>query len=207
MPRGPFIRKKKLWLMKPERGRDFIMLCEKCKMREASVRITKISDGSVEEHHFCEECAGAFRQGGDVKAAEWSKAIFKLLTEAVIQRMGEKNNTEENERLKKIACPSCGKTYGDFLNDYTFGCPDCYDAFGPSLQQTILSLQGADTHVGKRPSSGRKKKEEKPVPEELTREEEISMLREKMEEAVRNEDYEAAARFRDALREKEGSVK
>ena len=30
------------------------MLCEKCKMREASVRITKISDGSVEEHHLCE---------------------------------------------------------------------------------------------------------------------------------------------------------
>lgn len=183
------------------------MLCEKCKMREATVRITKISDGSVEEHHFCEECAGAVRQGGDLKAAEWSKAIFKLLTEAVMQRMGEKNNSEENERLKKIACPSCGKTYGEFLNDYTFGCADCYDAFGPSLQQTILSLQGADTHVGKKITSSRRKKEEKPVSEELSPAEEIELLKSKMQEAVQNEDYEEAARLRDAIREKESALK
>lgn len=182
------------------------MLCEKCKMRDATVRITKITDGNVEEHHFCPECAEDFRQRSEIKSSEWSKAIFKMISNAMMQRSGSKENDEENERLKKISCPTCGKTYGDFLNDNTFGCGDCYDAFGPALTQTILSIQGADTHVGRR-ASGKKQSTRKPVKEELSPEEEIEMLKEKMQEAVGREDYEAAASFRDQIREKEGARK
>ena len=182
------------------------MLCEKCKLRDATVRITKITDGVVEEHHFCQECAEAFRQKSEIKSSEWSKAIFKLISNAMMQRSGNQENDEENEKLKKISCPTCGKTYGDFLNDNTFGCGDCYDAFGPALTQTILSIQGADTHVGRRASGG-KKNVQKPVKEELSPEEEIEVLKEKMQEAVEREDYEAAAAFRDQIREKEGAAK
>ena len=175
-------------------------------MRDATVRITRISDGVVEEHHFCQECAKSFRQNNEVKSSEWSKAIFKLISDAMMQRAGNQENAEENERLLKISCPTCGKTYGDFLNDNTFGCGDCYDAFGPELNQTILSIQGADTHVGRK-ASGMRKSSQKPVKEELSREEEIELLKEKMQDAVAREDYEAAAAFRDQIREKEGAAK
>ena len=177
------------------------MLCEKCRQREASVKITKITDGNVEEYHLCESCLKAFRAGEDLKAAEWSQAIFKLLADAVVRRMGDQNGTEENARLRAAACPSCGKTYGEFLDDHTFGCSDCYEAFGPYIQKTLLGIQGADQHTGRKtvrkPRSSEKKAEE----EVLTKEEEISLLTEQMQDAAASEDYVRAAGLRDRIRE------
>ena len=176
------------------------MLCEKCGQREASVKITKITDGNVEEYHLCENCMKAFRAGEDLKAAEWSQAIFKLLADAVVRRMGEQNGSEENERLRAVSCPSCGKTYGEFLDDHTFGCSDCYEAFGPYIQKTLLGIQGADQHTGRKSARKVRVPEKKAEEEQLTTEEEISVLTEQMQDAVSMEDYEKAAALRDRIR-------
>ena len=177
------------------------MLCDRCHEREAHVRITKIVNGTAETQNLCEVCAAQFRTESDPDAAEWSKAIFKLLTEAVKQ-MNTKANAPENERLKQMTCPNCGRTYGEFLENGIFGCADCYEAFEPSLSSAVISLQGADTHTGKKAAKTVKKAVKKPsdpVNEKLSPEEETEILQAKLDEAVSIEDYASAAKYRDEL--------
>ena len=35
------------------------MLCEKCKIREANVLLTEMSNGEVRTHHYCMKCASS----------------------------------------------------------------------------------------------------------------------------------------------------
>lgn len=184
------------------------MLCEKCQTREARVKITKLVNGVAEVHNLCTECASPFRLNQeDPKEAEWSRAIFKMLTEAVMKQMSSEKENGDDEKLKSIACPTCGKTYGEYQEDGLLGCGDCYEAFSAQVSAHVMSIQGADTHNGKKFGKTRKRAAKKPVTPEttkLTREEEIGILRLKIEEALSIEDYESAARLRDEIRRLEG---
>ena len=181
------------------------MLCEKCGLSEATVKITKITAGHAEVHNFCADCA---REGGLLKEGqepEWNKAIFRLLTEAVRKTVDEvlDKDPEGTEKKKKISCPGCGRTYGEFMEDGIFGCPDCYEAFSPFLETAVRNLQGADRHTGKSPLSENKRAEksgEELVKETLSPEEEASVLEQQLKEAVAIEDYETAALLRDRIR-------
>ncbi len=184
------------------------MLCEKCRTREARVKITKVVNGVAEVHNLCTECASPFRLNpDDPKEAEWSRAIFKMLTEAVMKQMSSGKENADDEKLKSIACPTCGKTYGEYQEDGLLGCSDCYEAFSTQVSSHVMSIQGADTHNGKKNQKGKKRAAKKPVTPEttrLTREEEIDILKMKIEEALSIEDYESAAKIRDEIRRLEG---
>ena len=184
------------------------MLCEKCQTREARVKITKVVNGVAEVHNLCTECASPFRLNPeDPNEAEWSRAIFKMLTEAVMKQMSSGKDNTEDDKLKSIACPTCGKTYGEYQEDGLLGCGDCYEAFSAQVNAHAMTIQGADTHNGKKIGKAKRRTTRKPVTPEttrLTKEEEISILNMKLEEAVSIEDYENAARLRDEIRRLEG---
>ena len=178
------------------------MICEKCKIREARVKITKVINGVTEVHNLCPKCAVDLRLLDTGITPEWSNAIFRLLSDTQKQNEGRKKAEPYDEKLKLMECPTCHKKYGDFLADGAFGCSDCYEAFSPSIDQMILSMQGADSHTGKRPLSYRDRIESgADVTEEmLTPEEEAEMLKIRLQEAVYAEDYEQAAVLRDQLK-------
>jgi protein arginine kinase activator len=178
------------------------MLCEKCRQREARVKITKVINGVSETHNLCPECAkpfGILENGGP---GELSKAIFRLLSESAKDNNAKKDQEAQEEKQKLIECPNCGKTYGEFLEDGIFGCPDCYEAFTPPLDRMILSMQGADSHTGKKSLGALKKPRTlKDVTREvLTPEQETELLQMKLNEAVSAEDYDTAAKLRDQIR-------
>ncbi len=177
------------------------MLCEKCHEKEATVRITRIHNGNSESHNLCQDCANSFR-ADDPEAQDLSKAIFKLLADALMKHMGQNTGREENERAKKIACPNCKKTYGEILEDGVFGCPDCYESFEPYIRPMILKMQGADTHTGKKAGSHRKKTAKilNVAEEKLSPKEELSVLSDRLKIAVSEENYEEAARLRDEIK-------
>ena len=84
------------------------MLCEICHEKEATVRITRIHHGNSESHNLCQDCAKQYG-AEDPEAQDLSKAIFKLLAGALMKHLGPQNqNSEENGRAKKLACPNCG---------------------------------------------------------------------------------------------------
>jgi protein arginine kinase activator len=100
-------------------------------------------------------------------------------------------------------CGVCGATFEDFINGGKLGCPDCYDTFRDRMRGVLKNIQGSVKHTGKGSDEARRLKAQT-APKELTEEEK---LKNELELAIKNEEYEKAAELRDkikALRESEG---
>jgi protein arginine kinase activator len=88
-------------------------------------------------------------------------------------------------------CPRCGWTLDNLQEKGVLGCPYDYEAFEHQLNPLIKKAHdGAVAHCGKIPTR---------TPRDSKREIEITQIRRQLDEAVRNEDYELAARLRDKL--------
>lgn len=177
------------------------MLCERCKKREANVIVTEITDGVQVQHGYCIRCASEMGLGslGDIEIP------LGMLLSGILGLASEEDGNAESDEMKKLSCPSCKMTYGEFLKESHFGCADCYVTFGPLIKKNIKKLQVNDTHIGKRPCNY--KIEEKPeevsvdiVERKMTKEEEIALLQSRLKEALQEENYEAAASYRDQIR-------
>lgn len=177
------------------------MLCEKCKKNQATFHYTEVVNGVKNEHHLCGECAA----NTDIS---YYSSVFdndqfgKLLSGILGSRMP--GVEKEKDPAINVQCPTCKMTYGEFIKNSSFGCPDCYDVFGPLIADKIKKIQGSDTHVGKRPMLYSEVKFTSAFEEiEGSREEdiqkEIDILSKKLKEAVNIEDFEEAARLRDLI--------
>ena len=107
--------------------------------------------------------------------------------------------------MNQLACPTCKMTYGEFIKNSQFGCPDCYDTFGLLLNNNIKKLQGSDTHIGKHPlyqKNGHTHAENVETAKEIeTNEEKLAILKSRLKEAIEEEEYEAAAQYRDEIKQ------
>lgn len=160
------------------------MTCQRCR-EEATVHLTETIDGRVRETHLCAKCASEAGQI-PVPAAELKLA-------AAIQSLIVANVGELAGELGELACPICGLKYMDFRASGRLGCPYDYVAFDRGLAPLLGQSQAATRHVGKSP----KHRERRPGAQ--------LRLRAELQNAIANEDYEAAARLRDRLRHEEHS--
>jgi protein arginine kinase activator len=78
------------------------------------------------------------------------------------------------------------------------GCPDCYSTFADILNPYVQKVHGADRHVG-----GASTTAETSAPAEGS----IEALRAKLNDAIKNEEFEQAATLRDQIRKMEGDQK
>ena len=122
------------------------MLCEQCRMREASIVIREVVNGTVTERNLCSECASQSDLGGILMAS--SSPFAKLLSG--ILGISDSRRSEE-EDASKLSCPTCGMTYKEFVQDGRFGCADCYNTFGLLINNSIKKIQGNNSHTGKKP--------------------------------------------------------
>lgn len=202
------------------------MLCERCKQREANVRYTEIINGEVTEHNLCMECARTMDFGGHKYAAalfdgesQLGKLLSGLLGFAVDPTQGNAQGDSSS-----IVCPVCHTSYAEFVKKSRFGCADCYEVFELLMEDHLKALQGSTVHSGKRPMRSRAQAAagsqalETPIfPANAgeggrgaaadsegtateTMEEKIAVLEMRLKEALREEEYEAAAKYRDAIR-------
>ena len=85
-------------------------------------------------------------------------------------------------------CPTCGLHEQTLRQDGRVGCADCYTQFADILQPYIKRVQGAVQHVG------------------VTQQEDATdTLKNKLAQAIAQENYEEAARLRDEIRRLEGA--
>ena len=194
------------------------MLCERCKAREANIHYTEVVNGVATEHHLCSECAREMDFGGYAGIAgifDSELPIGKLLSQLLgLSGVAEANLPEEVENL---VCPTCQTSYGDFVKNSQFGCPDCYHMFDLLIGDKLKQLHGSDSHKGKAPAgqtlagdgeeAGQETQNPSLFDQPLTIEERISLLRSKLQEAIGEEDYEAAAGYRDEIRALEKTAK
>jgi len=171
------------------------MKCDACKTKEATVHLTEIINNKVTKLHLCEECA---REKSHEMEEHFGLAdLLSGLTELVPPPpSGEKKRAPE----VTVKCPSCGFTFQNFRKMGRLGCPACYGTFEEQLSPLLKKIHGTDTHTGKMP-----------VKKEVTRgkADTASDLKEKLEKAIRLEEFEEAAALRDKIRaiEKKGKKK
>lgn len=159
------------------------MKCQACQVRAATVHYSEMGmdDKLTREIHLCEECYAVQKPGGP--------DILGLITGAMAggPRPAEDPGTQ--------ACPQCGLTYATFRTRGRLGCPQCYEVFRVQLEPLLEKIHGGLQHLGKSPFDA--------GAGDRSRDRLVLSLRRKLQEAIRNENYELAAGVRDQLRRAE----
>ncbi|MDI6703543.1 MAG: UvrB/UvrC motif-containing protein [bacterium] len=163
------------------------MLCEDCKRKEASIHFKEIVNGELTELHLCETCAE--KKGLTLYGLESPLSLINLL--AGLAEVVEGIPFQE-ETLQK--CKTCGITWSEFKKRGRLGCSECYQVFSRQLSQILRKIHGHIQHVGKTPEE---------IPSGVKRKKKIQDLRMQLEQAVKLEEFEKAAKLRDKIRELE----
>ena len=129
------------------------MLCERCKIREASIQYMEVINGVRTEHHFCTQCAKEMDFGAYSAIFDGEFPLAKLISGL----LGGEEPEEKDGKFQQVVCPTCGMTYEKFVENSCFGCADCYSVFDLLIRDNIKQLQGSDCHKGKHPKSIRRK--------------------------------------------------
>jgi len=164
------------------------MQCQSCHKNEATIHLTEISDGVRTEMHLCERCAQ--QEGIAVKT---QIPLNELLSNLLAAQPDDSELFSDSGHRQ--VCPHCGFTLEQFRKDTVLGCPYDYDVFEQSLLPLLEKAHdGKTSHCGKIPSK---------VPADTKRQMELMTLRQQLENAVKNEDYELAAKLRDKIDQSE----
>ncbi len=164
------------------------MLCQACKEKTATIHLTELTDGQRCETHLCQQCAES--QGLAIKSQIPLNELLNTLLSAAPQTDGNSENGT-SEMQSEHPCPDCGMTLKRFSKESLLGCPHDYDEFKDELAPLIKQTQDGKTHhIGKAPSR---------MPAEHHRDIELKNLKRQLDAAIKNEDYEAAAKLRDRI--------
>jgi protein arginine kinase activator len=107
-------------------------------------------------------------------------SVFELINNII------KHKQEQQVKKNVKTCKTCGTTIQDIANTSRIGCPDCYTTFKEELKPFIMNFHKAYKHIGKSPKRIDNKD-----------------LKKALEEAVKKEDYELAAKLRDDIKKLE----
>lgn len=163
------------------------MKCQKCS-KPATYHITDIERGKAREHHFCDEHAREHIEPNRESSPSIGagKLAENLLKGAATLR--------EPTPSDKQSCPLCQITYLEFRNSGRLGCPHDYEVFRDELLPLLENIHDETRHAGKVPRR---------APQGTQRQAELIQLRNELKRAVAAENYEAAARVRDRIKELE----
>lgn len=164
------------------------MLCESCHVKEASVHLTQVTNGKVEKHHLCAECAEM--QGIDVHSQPMDLGGMVANLKEQLEHL-KQPQAKEPAPTGPFACPACGMTRMEILKRGRLGCDQCYEVFAAEMLPVMVSLQHSDQHLGKVPRR---------ASDRLKNTVEAARLRRELDQAVAREDYELAARLRDQIK-------
>jgi protein arginine kinase activator len=160
------------------------MKCQLC-TNEATVHFTKVVNKKATKLHLCAACA----------AQQQIPSLGELSLSAILQSLIGQHVGALSEELSRLTCPACGIRYMEFRREGRLGCPADYAVFRAGLEPILERVHRAVRHVGKAP---RRHRSGRRAPDTLA-------LRQALRRAVEAENYEEAARLRDAIREKERS--
>lgn len=182
------------------------MKCDQCE-QEATVHELRVVGGKKVERHLCERCA---RKQGIATPAQ-NVISPEMLMQAMQQAAAQspaKPAAPGAAIVKADTCPACGTGYSEFRQSGLLGCPECYRVFegqlGPLLER---AQEGGTHHVGRVPkralggvNPAMAKGQPVAVNPEAQRAAKITALKKQLDDAVKAEQYEKAAKIRDELR-------
>jgi len=159
------------------------MLCMLCQKKEAKVHLTDVKEGKMKKVDLCEDCA---------KAKGVDDPTGFALADLLMGLGASEELATAQVGAEELACPNCGFTQADFKKAGRLGCPACYETFSAGLANVLKTMHKGTRHVGKVPRGlqlGRDFQER------------LKNLQRSLEEAIAVENYEEAARLRDAIKQ------
>ena len=157
--------------------------CTQCS-KAATLHITEILDGNVQEIHLCESCSQNY-------LAPSEPVISNEEAEGFLEKIAEFSTDDIDDDLDATVCPNCGIRFKEFRGKGRLGCPHDYVVFEEELLPLLENIHGETQHTGKYPQR---------APAASQKQYELIQLRNKLRVAVDEEAYEIAAEFRDAIK-------
>jgi len=173
-----------------------MIICQSCQKNLASVHVTEIVESAesnapesngkprrkeVHEQHLCEVCAASADLPHASAIKKSAADIWKLL----------QMSAQHTKKRGGPACPDCGMSLDEFRKKGRLGCARDYEVFKHHIGDLLERVHGARAHVGRVPGA---REEEAPAVDQL------STLQRQLEQAIRSEAYESAARLRDEIK-------
>ena len=163
------------------------MMCEDCGIRPAKFHLMTIINGDRVERNLCPTCMA--RHQKQIPGIDFSNLA------GILNSILENRGNEEQERLdaeaQNCVCEQCGMTYAEFQKCGMLGCANCYQAFKTPLTSLLQRVHGNTQHAGRVPGGAHNGTSIRMN---------IDRLKQKLQKAVEDEEYEQAARLRDAIR-------
>jgi len=156
--------------------------CDNCH-RRATHHSVEVRGGKKISKHLCDVCAA--EAGLAIEPVHAS--IHEMLGN--FQKIVQEAAPEEPQETS--CCPQCGLAYAEFREARLLGCPDCYEAFAMELEPLLQRAHaGGSGHIGKVPRRAGAGEH---------RQKQLMRLRKQLDDAVREEAYERAAKLRDEI--------
>ena len=160
--------------------------CTNCKKSIATIHILDLKEGSiVEQKHLCANCAD---QSGMVQQ---KVPPLKLGSAEMLDLIGSLKGEAPTGKAGGAACPACGLSVAEFKVRGRMGCSHCYEVFRSALIPVLERVHDATCHRGRVPGRGTNP----PSPANI-----LADLRQKLAQAIDQENYEEAASLRDQIR-------
>ena len=158
------------------------MLCDVCHENDVVITLTEIAGNGVRQVRLCERCAA--ERGVQTASAPATPQVGSFIHSV-------------HQQITPVAgdagrCTFCSATLRDFRQTGRLGCAHCYTSFEQGLRDLLRRVQGSSQHMGRQyqgPSDAR-----------MLAVGTVSQLRERLQRAVENEQFELAAALRDQLR-------
>lgn len=177
------------------------MMCEDCGVRPAKFHLTTIINGDRVERNLCPACMAKHQK--QLPGIDFSNLA------GILNSILEGKNSEEQARrdaeFEQLTCEQCSMTYPEFQKCGMLGCANCYQAFRTPLTALLQRVHGNTQHAGRVPAG---------VRSGVSIRMNIDRLKQKLQRAIADEEYEQAAKLRDAIRalsiqleRKEGDIK
>ncbi len=153
-------------------------MCVACGQETAQLKVAKTVGHLREELWLCDDCAR--RLGIEKpKSAYSATEILSGLFEGV-----------DDRATTELTCPDCGWSAHDLRLHGRAGCERCYEVFVSLMREILAKASDTVLHRGRYPRHLRQ------IKRILV---DRAVIKRRLHDALQGEDYEEAARLRDAL--------
>ncbi len=159
------------------------MKCQKCGNFDATTHITEIVNGIKNESWLCSKCANS--DDGNFSFSDLFHSDFDNFWSSMLGQQKVLDKPHQKQ------CPVCKSTLSDIKKTGRLGCSECYNIFYNFLLNPIKEIQGSTKHIGKVPAH---------IKNINKIEREIQNLKDLLNQAVQNQEFEKAAELRDRIK-------
>lgn len=172
------------------------MQCENCGQRPATIHQTVIMNGQKTESHLCEVCA---QEQGQLAFTPPNFSFPNLSIQDLLSSFLGQDPLAGARVMPQAEpkCQNCGMTPRRFAETGRLGCAQCYEYLESDLTPLIKRIHGTTQHTGKAP---------KRTGGIVRKRRELTALKQQLQSAIQGENYEEAARLRDAIKTLENQI-